>query len=129
MSALFRIGHSTVGDIIETCKAITKLLPRYVKIPKGDSLKQVVKGFEECWGFNQAAGAIDGSHVPMIKPKDSASGCKGYYSIIIQALTDFRGLFLDAYIGWPGRVHDAHVFINSSVYQKGTNDTLLYFLI
>ena len=70
LSALFGIGRSTVGEIvIETCNAITKLLPRYVEIPKGDSLKEVVKGFEECWGFPQAAGAIDGSHIPIIKPK------------------------------------------------------------
>ena len=86
LSALFGIGRSTVGEIIiETCKAITKLLPRYVKIPRGDSLKEVIKGFEECWGFPQAAGAIDGSHIPIIKPKDSASDYynrKGYYSII-----------------------------------------------
>jgi hypothetical protein len=125
LSALFGIGRSTVGDItIETCKAIAKLLPRYVKIPKGDSLKEVVKGFEECWGFPQAAGAIDGS---IIKPKDSASDYynrKGYYSIIVQALVDFRGLFLDAYIGWPGKVHDARVFVNSSLYQKGTSGSL-----
>ena len=46
LSALYGIGRSTVGDIIiETCKAITKLLPWYVKILK------VVKGFEECWGI------------------------------------------------------------------------------
>ena len=48
LSALFGIGRSTVGEIvIETCQAIAKLLPRYVKIPRGDSLNKIVKGFEE----------------------------------------------------------------------------------
>ncbi len=28
------------------------------------------------------------------------------------------------YIGWPGRVHDARVFVNSSLYQKGQGGTL-----
>ena len=128
LSALFGIGRSTVGEIvIETCQAIAKLLPRYVKIPRGDSLNEIVKGFEEYWGFPQAAGAIDGSHIPIIKPKESAADYynrKGYYSIIVQALVDFRGRFLDVYMGWPGKVHDARVFVNSSLYQKGINGCL-----
>ena len=43
----------------------------------------------------------------------------------MQAMVDFRGLFMDVYIGWPGKVHDACVFVNSSLYQKGMNGTLL----
>ena len=43
----------------------------------------------------------------------------------MQAVVDFRGLFMDVYIGWPGKVHDARVFSNSSLYQKGINGSLL----
>ena len=32
---------------------------------------------------------------------------KGFYSITMQSLVDFQGLFMDVYIGWPGKVHDA----------------------
>lgn len=128
LSALFGIGRSTVGVVvIETCEALTLLLPEYVKIPKDDGLKDIVTGFNDCWGFPQAVGAIDGSHIPILKPQESASDYynrKGYYSIIVQALVDFRGLFLDVYIGWPGKVHDARVFINSSLYNKGNSGTL-----
>ena len=42
----------------------------------------------------------------------------------MQAMVDFRGLFMDVYIGWPGKVHDAWVFTNSSLYQRGINGTL-----
>ena len=127
-SALFSIGRSTFGKIVvETCHSIaTHLLPQYVQIPNGDRLKEIVEGFETCWGFLQAAGAIDGSHIPIIRPDESASDYynrKGYYSIIMQAMVDFRGLFMDVYIGWPGKVHDARVFVNSSLY-KGMNSTL-----
>ena len=43
----------------------------------------------------------------------------------MQALVDFRGIFLDVNIGWPGKVHDAWVFANSSLYQKAISGTLL----
>ena len=108
LSELFGLGKSTVGEIvIETCNAIaTHLLPQYVYIPKGEKLKAIVEGFETYRGFPQAAGAIDGSHILIIRPDESASDYynhKGYYSIIMQAVVDFRGLFMDVYIGWPCR--------------------------
>ena len=69
LSVLFGLGRSTVGQIvIETCAAITNhLLPRFVK------MKEIIDGFENLWGFPQAAGAIDGSHIPIIRPEESAS--------------------------------------------------------
>ena len=101
---------------------------QYVYIPQGRKLKEIIEGFETYWGFPQAAGAIDGSHIPILRPDESASDYynrKGYYSVIMQAMVDFRGLFMDIYIGWPSKVHDARVFANSSLYQRGMYGTLL----
>ena len=130
LASLFGLGRSTVGKIVlETCNIMaTKLLSRYVRFPEGTRLREVVEGFEVCWGFPQVAGAIDGTHIPIISPLENPSDYynrKGFYSIIMQAVVDFRGLFLDTYIGWPGKVHDARVFSNSSVYRKGREGTLL----
>ena len=129
ISNLFGIGLSTVCVIVvETCTVIaTKLLSKFVYIPQGESLREVVRGFQDCWGFPQTAGAIDGSHIPIIKPLDSASDYynrKGFYSMILQGVVDFRGLFLDIYAGWPGKVHDARVFANSTLYSKGIEGKL-----
>ena len=41
----------------------------------------------------------------------------------MQVMVDFHGLFMDVYIGWPGKVHDARVFVNS-LYQKGKSGTV-----
>ena len=48
----------------------------------------------------------------------------GFYSVIMQALVGFRGLFMDTYIGWLGKIHDARVFSNSSKCHKGREGTL-----
>lgn len=32
---------------------------------------------------------------------------------------------MEVNIGWPGKVHDARVFVNSSLYRKASNGTLL----
>lgn len=42
----------------------------------------------------------------------------------MQALVDHRGHFMDVYIGWPGKVHDARVFANSELYHKGMTGVL-----
>ena len=58
------------------------------------------------------ARAIDGTYICIVCPRESASNyynCKGLYSIILQAVVSHKGLFLDACIGWPGKVHDASV--------------------
>ena len=129
IGALFGLGQSTVGEIVlDTCEFIViHLLPKYIRVPKNDCLREIVNGFEHKWGFPQTVGAIDGTHIPIIRPLDSASDYynrKNYYSMLMQAVVDFRGLFMDVNIGWPGKVHDARVFVNSSFFQKANTGSL-----
>lgn len=80
------------------------------------------------WNFPQCAGAIDGCHIPVRAPLLNHTDYynrKGWYSIIIQAVVDADCLFRDIYVGWPGSVHDARVFANSSLYQKATDGNIL----
>jgi len=51
--------------------------------------------------------------------------CKGWYSIITQAVVDHNGLFTDLCIGWPGSIHGTRVFSNSTLYSKINNGELL----
>ena len=68
LSELFRIRKSTVCEIVnDTCQQIViNLLPKYVKIPKGERLKEALDGFETTKGFPPAVDAIDGTHIPII---------------------------------------------------------------
>ncbi|XP_065891631.1 uncharacterized protein [Dysidea avara] len=130
ISALFGIGISTVCETVHrTCHAISEnLLSRYIKLPQEEQLKEIIREFETLWGFPQTVGAIDGSHIPILKPQECPSDYynrKGFYSIIVQAVVDSQGRFIDVNIGWPGKVHDARVLANSTIYKKCNDGTYL----
>ena len=133
--------YRTIGHLFGVSKAavclITKevgafivdlLLPKYIYIPSGESLKGVVAGFKDKFGFPQCAGAVDGTHIPIVSPHECQADYynrKGWHSIILQGVVNHNGLFTDVYVGWPGRVHDARVFSNLALYMKGQEGSLL----
>ncbi|XP_038139538.1 protein ALP1-like [Cyprinodon tularosa] len=43
---------------------------------------------------------------------------KLFSSIILQAVCDHQGRFIDTYVGWPGSVHDSRVLRNSPLYRR-----------
>ena len=126
---LFGVSKPTVCVVTkEVCAAIVKvLLPKYVRVPSGDELEKVVKGFRDELGFPQCAGVVDGTHIPIVSPSECPADDydrKGWHSIIMQGMVDNVGRFTEVYIGWPGRVHDARVFVNSSLHKRGQDGTL-----
>ena len=129
ISHLFGVGLSTVCVAVhEVCNVLVEhFRSKYIKIPSGQGLRSVIDGFESKWDFPQCVGAIDGSHIPIIAPKDNPLDYynrKGYHSVVLQALVDHNYKFLDVYVGWPGSVHDARVLANSGLYQRGENGLL-----
>ena len=127
ISHLFGVSKASVCLIIkDVCVCIVDhLLPKYIRMPCGDALKQVVAGFKDKLGFPQCAGAIDGTHIPIISPQECPADYynrKGWHSIILQGLVDYNGFFMDIY---AGRVHDARVFSNSSLFKKGQEGSLV----
>ena len=84
-------------------------------------------GYERKWGFPMCAGAIDGTHIPILAPTENHAeyvNRKGYHSILMQAVVDCDYLFRNVVIGWPGSVHDARVFSNSGIFMKGNDQKL-----
>lgn len=113
--------------IAQVCCAITKRFPKVVSFPKGDDLFQVIQGYEDAWGFPMCAGAIDGTHIPILAPSENHTDYvnrKGFHSILMQAVVDCNYLFRDVVVGWPGSVHDARVFSNSAIFVKGNEQRL-----
>lgn len=126
ISHLFGVSKTLVCLVTkDVCSTIVEtLLPQYITFPTGTALREIVNGFRDDLGFPQCAGAVDGSHIPIISPQECPADYYNWHSIILQGTVDHRGRFIDAYVGWPGRVHDARVFANSSLYQRGQSGSL-----
>ena len=63
--------------------------------------------------FNNAIGAIDGTHIPVIVPaKDMINhvGRHGFATQNVMAVCDFDMRFISVVAGWPGSAHDTRIF-------------------
>ena len=120
----FGLSVPTVSSVLfEVCMTISTILgPKYIHLPQDDSeMMRKVAEFEGKFGMVQAFGCVDGTHIAIKRPKESSQdyySYKGFHSINVQGVCDFRGIFMDVDCRWPGSVHDAKVFANSEV-SKG----------
>jgi hypothetical protein len=104
------------------------LQPKYITFPSEQSLRNVVEGFHTRWNFSQCCQAIDGTHIPIIATKSHHTDYydrKGFHSVIMQAVVDFNYKFTNINVGHAGKHHDAHVFHESSLFEKANSGELL----
>jgi hypothetical protein len=126
----FGVAICTVSTvIIEVSKVISPVDgPKYLHLPVDmDEMRLNVSEFESKFGMVQAFGCIDGTHIPVLRPvKDPQDYfCyKGFYSLNVQAVCDYRGMFMNVECMRPGSVHDAKVFANSGINHKLKSGTL-----
>ncbi|CAM4412682.1 unnamed protein product [Lepidochelys kempii] len=115
----FGEGKSIVGAaVMQVANTIKDLL--LSKVVTLGNVQSIVDGFA-AMGFPNCGGAIDGTHIPILALEHQASeyiNSKGYFSVVLQALVDHKGRFTNINVGWPGKVHDARVFMNSGLYKR-----------
>ncbi|XP_064629252.1 uncharacterized protein LOC135488546 [Lineus longissimus] len=119
---LFGISIASLCIFVqETCKAInTVLVLRLIRLPNADETRRIMDGFERNWGFPNSAGAIDGTHIPIMAPKrykPDYYNRKSYHSYNVQAYVDDCYRSRDVVAGWPGSVHDARVLGESNLFD------------
>ena len=81
-----------IGDV---CKAITKKLKKdFLKVPKGEDLREVMRLYKEKWGFPSCAATIDGTHIPIQAPLENRTDYinrRSYHIVVVmQALVDSK---------------------------------------
>ena len=67
------------------------ILDKCVKFPADDDLQHVIYGLDNTLGFPYCAGAVDGTHIPIIAPESAHCDYVNrtdWYSIILQAVCD-----------------------------------------
>ncbi|XP_037939192.1 protein ANTAGONIST OF LIKE HETEROCHROMATIN PROTEIN 1-like [Teleopsis dalmanni] len=118
---LFAVGKSTVCTIVlEFCSIVWEVMsPTYLKrFPlTQETVAECVKGFE-LLGFPQCLGALDGCHIKIRPNSEDAVdyyNYKGWHSIVLLALVDFRYRFMYVNVGTPGRCNDSYIFETSNL--------------
>lgn len=79
------------------------------------------------WQFNHCVGSMDGKHVLIKKPANSASSYFNYkktFSVILFAIVNAKYEFMYVKTGINGSVSDSEVLKNTSFYKKLTSGNL-----
>ncbi|XP_062978718.1 uncharacterized protein LOC134396228 [Elgaria multicarinata webbii] len=119
LSTTFGVGNSTACNIFrETVQALKNLyLADVIKV--GDE-EENVRGFREL-GFPCVGAGLDSSRIRILAPEGKgpeSNNQKCFYSMVLQAVVDANGRFMDVYVGVSGGSDDAGVFWNSPVADK-----------
>jgi len=127
---VFNVGKSTVIEAVQdVVNGLYEIRNDHIKFP--ETLAEVtacIDTFSELTDLPNVVGAIDGSHVRIKAPVDSAPD---YFSrfqqhdFIIQAVVDGEKIFLDFSCGYPGSMHDGRVLRRSRVFTRAEQRVIL----
>ncbi|CAI5668227.1 unnamed protein product [Oreochromis niloticus] len=129
VSRVFGMPHSTVHTIVHrVTEEVVAIRHQVIHLPKTpEDLEAVSRGFAGLArhrAFLKAVGAIDGCHIRIKCPSGPDGQCyrnrKLFPSIILQAVCDHQGCFIDTYVDCPGSVHDSRVLRHSPLYSQST---------
>ena len=118
----YRISPSSIGRIIsETTEVIWNVLLEkgFLKVPSTtDDWKIIASDFERQWNFPHCLGAIDGKHITIQAPANSATlyyNYKKQFSILLFAICNANYEFFMVNIGEAGRQSDGGVFARNTL--------------
>ncbi|KAL3687967.1 hypothetical protein R1sor_014276 [Riccia sorocarpa] len=102
----FGIGTSTVQEFMEdVVDAIISVMgPRYLVWPSGEDMERGPFGGNTSRDYYNR---------------------KGWYSVVLQAICDSNGIFLDISTGMPGCVHDSRMLTRSRFYDAAMAGAML----
>ena len=127
---MFNVGKSTVIEAVQAVvAALFELKDEYIHFPETVAETTASIGtFKDLSRLPNIVGAIDGTHIPINAPYESAVDYFSRYQhhdFGIQAVADGALLFLDFSAGNAGSMHDAHILRSSNLYQKAEQGDIL----
>ncbi|KAI5627715.1 putative nuclease HARBI1, partial [Silurus asotus] len=115
------MGKATVCRAVRTvCLALKQFLPTFVQFPGHKPLLVIKDEFHRVAGFPNVTGCIDGTHIPIKAPPINEGDCvnrKSIHSIDVQVICEATQIITNVEAKWPGSVHDARIFRESSLCQ------------
>lgn len=126
----FGLPKSTANVVKnEFCDILRRKAANFIKFPKSeDEVRQVLGGFEDISVFPHVAGALDGTHIKIIAPKENKYdflGRKTFYSVLVLGVADSNCKFIHASAGCPGAVSHAQMLRNSALQRDIQNGVIL----
>ena len=120
----FGVQASTYHDIVLRLIDIicSELLPKFVCWPSAEHQLLMAKHIEDLYGFPGVVGCVDGTHIPIRRPKDDDSPNCYYinrlknFSLVLQLTAVEDMSFSHVESGCPGSVHDARLFKRSDLW-------------
>lgn len=95
------------------------LADNFIKFPNTQEERHAIKiEFMDRWQFPGIIGAIDGTHVAILKPSADEHNFinrKGFHSINVQVICDHNMKFLNVNANYGGTTHDSFIWRNSLV--------------
>ncbi|KAJ8932762.1 hypothetical protein NQ314_014463 [Rhamnusium bicolor] len=101
----FGVSSSTAWhSLYKICRMLLQCNTAYhiISFPNENRCNETINHFQNKTGFPGIAGAVDGSHIPIIAPKESAASYinrKGFHSVLLQGVCDEKKMFIDCYAG------------------------------
>ncbi|EYC14364.1 hypothetical protein Y032_0040g166 [Ancylostoma ceylanicum] len=118
MSQELCLGACTVMKVVyEVAEVVVQKFFREVfLLPTRSTWAESAEDFANMWKYPRGVAALDGKHFECFRPSHSGSpfyNCKGYYSIVLLALSDAQYRILMFDLGSKGKSSDAGIFQNS----------------
>lgn len=116
------VSQSSVSRAIScTIRSLSseRMVRRFIKFPTTpDAIRHNQERFFQIAGFPGIVGAIDGTHVQIIAPKDNENEFVNrhhYHSLNVQVVFDAQYKLIDIIAKWPGSTHDARILSESGL--------------
>jgi hypothetical protein len=93
----------------------------FISWHQGEAMKLVVDEFQTWCGLPNVQGAINGTHISIVKhfayPKDYYYHKSNGYSVVAQVIIDCKNKIIDVFVGFPRSVNDLKVLCKFALYR------------